>query len=96
VNHAVLLGGLSTSKSLIGPPLHLGGGPIRRDSIVIGVGFLTGGLRLAAILAGGLPVLVSGPTVSLAEIVGHRFGGRLMFLSEPLMHEGYFIFAPGC
>jgi hypothetical protein len=91
-----VLGGLSTSKSLIGPPLLLGGGSISRDSIALCVGFLTGGLRLAAILAGGLAVLVSGPTVSLAEIVGHRFGGRLMFLSEPLVHKGYFIFAPGC
>jgi hypothetical protein len=56
---------------LIGPRPLLAGGPIRRDSIVLCVGFLAGGLRLAAILAGGLPVLVSGPAVSVAEIVGH-------------------------
>jgi hypothetical protein len=35
---------------------------------VLWVGFLTGGLRLDAILASGLLVLVSGATVSLGEI----------------------------
>jgi hypothetical protein len=64
-------------------------------SIVLCVGFLTGGLRLTAILVSGLPVLVSGPTVSLGEIVGQRFRGRLMFLSEQLMHKGYLVLAPG-
>ena len=60
------------------------------------VGFLAGGLRLAAILASGLPVLVSGPTVSLGVIVGHRFGGRFMFFSEPLVHKSYLVRAQGC
>jgi hypothetical protein len=61
----------------------------RRDSIVVCVGFLTGGLHPAAILASGMPVVVSGPTVSLGVIVGHRFGCRLMFFSEPLVHKSY-------
>jgi hypothetical protein len=52
-------------------------------------------LRLPAILASGLQVLVSGPTVSLGEIVGQRFRGRLMFLREQLVHKGYFILALG-
>ena len=51
-------------------------------------------LVLAA--ASTLPVLVSGPTVSLGEIVGQRFRGRLMFLSEPLMHKSYLIRVQGC
>jgi hypothetical protein len=63
---------------------------------VLCVGFLMGGLRLAAILASGLPVLVSGPTVSLGVIVGHRFGGRVMFFSEPLVHRSYLVRAQGC
>jgi hypothetical protein len=53
-------------------------------------------LRLTAILASGLPVLVSGPTVSLGVIVGHRFGGRFMFFSEPLVHKSYLVRAQGC
>jgi hypothetical protein len=52
---------------------------------VLYVGFPTGGLRLGAIVASGLSVLVSGATVSI-EIAGQRFRGRLMLLSEPLMH----------
>ena len=60
------------------------------------VGFLKGVLRLGAILASGLLVLVNGPAVSLGEIAGQRFRGRLMFLSEPLVHKGYFILALGC
>jgi hypothetical protein len=71
-------------------------GPTGMHSIVLCVGFLTGGLRLTAVLISGLPVLVSGPTVSLGEIVGQRFRGRLMFFSEQLMHKGYFILALGC
>jgi hypothetical protein len=47
-------------------------------------------------LASGLPVLVSGPTVSLGVIVGHRFGGRFMFFSEPLVHKSYLVRAQGC
>jgi hypothetical protein len=39
-------------------------------SIVVCVGFLTGGLRLAAILVSGLQVLVRGAAVSLGEIAG--------------------------
>jgi len=39
-------------------------------SIVVCVGFLTGGLRLAAILVSGLQVLVRGTAVSLGEIAG--------------------------
>jgi hypothetical protein len=81
---------------LIGAPPLCSGGLIRRDSIVLCVGFLTSGLRLAAILVSGLQVLVSGATVSFGEIVGQRFRGRLMFLSEPLVHKGYFILALGC
>ena len=64
------------------------GGPTAMHSIVLCVGFLTGALRLTAILVSGLQVLVSGPTVSLGEIAGQRFRGRLMFLSEHLMHTG--------
>ena len=60
------------------------------------IGFLTGVLGLAAIVASGLSVLVSGATVSLGKIAGQRFRGRLMFLSEPLVHKGYFILALGC
>jgi hypothetical protein len=67
-----------------------------QHSILVCVRFLTGGLRLPAIHASGLQVLVSGPTVSLGEIVGQRFRGRLMFFSEQLMHKGYFILALGC
>jgi hypothetical protein len=52
-------------------------------------------LRLAAILARGLLVLISRPTVSLGEIAGQRFRGRLMFLSEPLMHKSYLIRVQG-
>jgi hypothetical protein len=63
---------------------------------VLRVGFLTGGSRLGAILAGGLHVLVSGATVGLGEIAGQRFRRRLMFLSEPLMHQGYFIRGRRC
>jgi hypothetical protein len=73
-----------------------GRGPTAKHSIVLYVGFLTGRLRLAAILASGLPVLLSGPAVSLGIIVGQRFRGRLMFLSEPLVHKGYLILALGC
>jgi hypothetical protein len=71
------------------------GAAIRCDSIVLCVGFLTRILRLGAILASSLLVLVSGVAVSLGEIVGQRFCGRLMFLSEQLMHKGYLILAPG-
>ena len=60
------------------------------------VGFLTGGLRPAAILAGGLFMLVSGAAVSLGEIAGQRFRSRFMLLSEPLVHEGYLIRVQGC
>jgi hypothetical protein len=77
-------------------PALLGSGPIRRNSIVLCVGFLTGGLRLGATLVSGLQVLVNGPKVSLGEIAGQRFRGRLMFLSEHLMHKGYLILAQGC
>jgi hypothetical protein len=65
----------------------------RSDSIVFCVGFLTGVLRLGAILVSGLPVLVSGATVSLGEVVGQRFRGRLMFLCEQLVHGSYLILA---
>jgi len=68
------------------PPGLLGGGRVRRDSIALRVGFLTGGLCQPAILARGLLVLVSGAAVSLGKIAGQRFRGRLMLLSEPLMH----------
>jgi hypothetical protein len=82
---------------LIGPALlSSGAGPIRCDSIVLCVGFLTGGLRLGAILASGLLVLVSGATVSLGEIARQRFRGRLMFLSEPFVHKGYLIWGQRC
>jgi hypothetical protein len=69
-------------------------------SIVVGVGFLTGGfltggLRLPAVLVGGLQVLASGATVSLGKLAGQRFRSRLMFLSEHFMHQGYFILAQG-
>ena len=60
------------------------------------IGFLTGVLGLAAIVASGLSVLVSGATVSLGKIAGQRFRGRLMFLSEPLVHEGHLIIGRGC
>ena len=60
------------------------------------IGFLAGGLRLAAILTGGLLVLVSGAAVSLGEIAGQRFRGCLMFFSEPLVHESYLIRVQGC
>ena len=52
------------------------------------VGFLTGGLCLAAILDSSLQVLVNGATMSLDEIAGQRLRSRLMFLSEHLVHEG--------
>ena len=39
-------------------------------SIVVCVGFLTGGLRLAAILVSGLQVLVRGAALRLGEIAG--------------------------
>ena len=39
-------------------------------ALVVCVGFLTGGLRLAAILVSGLQVLVRGGAVSLGEIAG--------------------------
>jgi hypothetical protein len=42
---------------------------------VLCVSFLTGGLRLDAILASGVLVLVSGATVSLGEIARQRFRG---------------------
>jgi hypothetical protein len=64
-----------------------------QHSILVCVGFLTDGLRLTAILVSGLQVLVSGPTVSLGQIAGQRFRGRLMLLSEQLMHKGFFILA---
>jgi DoxX len=46
---------------------------------VLYVGFLTGGLRLAAMLADGLLVLVSGAAVSLSEFAGQRLRGRLAY-----------------
>jgi hypothetical protein len=58
---------------------------------VVCVGFRSGGLRLGAILVGGLPVFVSGAQVGVGEVVGQRFRGRLMFFSEPLVHEGHLI-----
>jgi hypothetical protein len=62
---------------------------------VLRVGILTGGLRLAAILASGLDMLVDGPTVSLGEIAGQRFRARLMFLCEQLVYGGYLVLAQG-
>ena len=57
-------------------------------SIVVCVGFLTGGLCLAAILDSSPEVLVNGATMSLGEIAGQRLRSRLVFLSEQLVHEG--------
>jgi hypothetical protein len=75
------------------PSLHLrefpGGSAHQTCSALAGkitLGFLTGVLRLAVILAGGLLVLVSGAAVSLGEIAGQRFRSCLMFLSEPFVH----------
>ena len=72
------------------------GGPTVMHSIVLCIGFLTGALRLTAILVSGLQVLLSGPAMSLGEIVGQRFRGRLMFFCEQLMHKGCFILVLGC
>jgi hypothetical protein len=53
-------------------------------------------VRPAAILVSGLQVLVSSRSVSLGQIVGQRFRGRLMFFGEQLMHKGYFVLTLRC
>lgn len=52
------------------------------------VGFLAGVLRLGAILASGLLVLLSRAAVGIGEIAGQFFRGCLVFLGECLMHQG--------
>lgn len=56
--------------------------------IVLRVGFLPSMLRLGAILAGGLLVLLGRAAVSLGEIAGQFFRGRRVFLGKRLVHQG--------
>ena len=71
---------------MIGPPLLSSrGGPGRRHTIVLCVGFLTGGLRVAAIVAGGPPVLSGSVAMQVAATVRLRVGGPLMTLSHLLV-----------
>jgi hypothetical protein len=52
---------------------------------VLCVGFLTGGLRVAAIVAGGPPVLGGSVAMQVAATVGLRVGSPLMTLSHLLV-----------